>query len=76
MVPKYTYWPVCSSKPGWPLPQSEFFDGGFLENTGLGGLLAYQDIDSAIVFVNGDTPLSIDQNNDVVVDYKIRPSSG
>ncbi len=38
---------------------TRFSDGGTIENTGIGGLLAYQDIDSVIAFINAPEPLRV-----------------
>jgi hypothetical protein len=58
LIPEYRYWPVLNAKPFPSTAVSRFADGGSLENTGVAGLLAYQDIDNVIAFVNSSTPLS------------------
>jgi len=55
-IPQYDYWPAKDSSPVQPFRASNFADGGNLENTGIGGLLAYADIDRLIAFVNSPTP--------------------
>ena len=67
---------------------TRFADGGNLENTGIASLLAYDDIDSVIAFVNCPNPMKagshgvIDQhsqevpNTRVVVDGQIPPLFG
>jgi hypothetical protein len=56
LIPTYPSWPVGTSTTN--THPNTFADGGSLENTGLASLLAYSDIDSAIVCVNSDTPLA------------------
>jgi hypothetical protein len=56
LIPQYASWPVAAAAAN-PLPNT-FADGGSLENTGLASLLAFSDIDSAIVCVNSETPLT------------------
>lgn len=59
MVPRYQYWPVLNAHvPSATQQANEFADGGYLENTGIGGMLAYGDIDALLVFVNSETPLT------------------
>ena len=41
--------------------RTAFADGGSLENTGIGGMLAYEDIDALIAFVNSMQPLVLGQ---------------
>ncbi|NVB36869.1 hypothetical protein G6O69_03445 [Pseudenhygromyxa sp. WMMC2535] len=58
LVPQYDYWSVLANAVP-PTPQPErFADGGDLENTGICGMLAYDDIDSIIACVNSDNPLA------------------
>ncbi|WP_395787956.1 hypothetical protein [Aquimonas sp.] len=56
LIPQYASWPVAAAATN-RLPNT-FADGGSLENTGLASLLAFSDIDSAIVCVNSETPLT------------------
>lgn len=64
LVPQYAAWPVGAAAPN-PLPNA-FADGGSLENTGLASLLAFGDIDAAIVCVNSMT--SLDTNSPGISD--------
>ena len=41
--------------------RTSFADGGSLENTGIGGMLVYEDIDALIAFVNSMQPLVLGQ---------------
>jgi len=52
LVPQYNYWPVSDPKPVANFQPTHFADGGNVENTGMGGLLAYEDIDRVITFNN------------------------
>ncbi len=58
LIPEYTYWPVTGAAPAQNLKPTRFADGGNLENTGIASLLAYQDIDNVITFINSSTPLT------------------
>ena len=58
IVPRYDYWPVLNAVPDPSLQTSRFADGGSLENTGVGGMLAYDDIDSIISCLNSSTALA------------------
>ncbi len=57
LIPSYNYWSVSASKPVSDPKPSRFADGGDLENTGIVGMLAYEDIDALIVCVNTSEPL-------------------
>lgn len=88
LVPRYIYWPVRNAAPEPQAKPSMFADGGNLENTGITSLLAYQDVDSIIAFVNSQTPLAAGNkgiidgsgneipNTRVVVDEQIPPLFG
>lgn len=58
LIPSYGYWPVDDPSPVSHFKDTKFADGGNLENTGIGGLLAYEDIDNLIAFVNTSTPMT------------------
>ena len=58
LIPEYRYWPVKGAQPFPGTQPSRFADGGSLENTGVAGLLAYQDVDNIIAFVNSSSPLA------------------
>jgi hypothetical protein len=58
LIPRYAYWPVDDPSPARDFKNTRFADGGNLENTGIGGLLAYEDIDNLIAFVNTSTPMT------------------
>jgi hypothetical protein len=55
LIPQYLSWPVGAAGAN-PIANT-FADGGSLENTGLASMLAFSDIDSAIVCVNTETPM-------------------
>jgi hypothetical protein len=72
LIPTYRYWPVK----GQPNPKNsgytyEFADGGSLEDTGITSLLA-RNVPNIIAFVNGQTPLTQDDNGNIVVDSQIQ----
>lgn len=56
LVPSYPSWPAGAAAAN-PTPNI-FADGGSLENNGLASLLAFGGIDSVIVCVNSETPMS------------------
>jgi hypothetical protein len=58
LIPEYRYWPVKNAQAFPSTQPSRFADGGSLENTGVAGLLAYQDVDNVIAFVNSSSPLA------------------
>jgi hypothetical protein len=59
--PAYYYWsPAHEQVVSMPQP-TRFADGGNLENTGIGGMLAYSDIDKLISFVNTEIPMAVGQ---------------
>ncbi|HEY9133492.1 MAG TPA: hypothetical protein VIM98_17175 [Dyella sp.] len=86
LVPAYPSWSVAAPAPN--ANANNFADGGSLENTGLASLLAFTDIDSAIVCVNSDTPLAIGKHGisdgkggwiagtNIIVDEAIPPLFG
>jgi hypothetical protein len=55
LIPQYFSWPIGAAAANANV--NTFADGGSLENTGLASMLAFSDIDSAIVCVNTETPL-------------------
>lgn len=57
-IPQYSYWSPQYNNAISNFSPTQFADAGLLENTGIGGMLAYTDIDSLIAFVNSHTPLS------------------
>jgi hypothetical protein len=66
LIPQYPYWPVQ----GHNLAKNsvynyQFADGGSLEDTGITSLLA-RNVPNIIAFVNGQTPLTKDNNGNVV----------
>lgn len=58
LIPQYEYWPAAHPVPNPALTPNRFADGGSLENTGVASLLAYEDIEKLISFVNTSTPLA------------------
>jgi len=61
LIPQYPSWPAGAAA-GNPVANT-FADGGSLENNGLASMLAFTDIDSAIVCVNSEIPLTQAQTN-------------
>lgn len=61
LIPQYPSWPAGAAAAN-PVANT-FADGGSLENNGLASLLAFTDIDSAIVCVNSEVPLTQPQTN-------------
>ncbi|MEN9867861.1 MAG: hypothetical protein RL748_3451 [Pseudomonadota bacterium] len=58
LIPQYQYWsPQHGQTIGANAKANDYADGGLLENTGLGGMLAYEDIDALIVFINSETAM-------------------
>ena len=76
IVPKYQYWSPVNPPTTDPVTASEFADGGSLENTGLASMLSYADIDNVIAFLNVETPLSQDDQGNIVVDDCLPPLFG
>jgi hypothetical protein len=81
LVPQYDYWSALATKPVEAPKPSRFADGGDLENTGVGGMLAYGDIDNIITCVNssdGLAPASLgvfDAQGREIPDTRIKISS-
>jgi len=88
MNPAYQYWPVANPSAVSDPQPTQFADGGSLENTGIGGMLAYADIDNIVSFINtsvaitaGEYGVSDGNGNfvpgtNVVVDESIPPLFG
>jgi len=57
--PAYYYWSPAHAAVVSSPKATRFADGGNLENTGIGGMLAYRDIDKLISFVNTEIPMAI-----------------
>jgi hypothetical protein len=79
LIPTYGYWPVPdSSAPAGTstFQKTQFADGGSLENTGVGAMLAYDDIHNIISFVNSETTLARDESGIIIVDDAIPPLFG
>lgn len=64
--PQYSYWPTANAKRGAG-SQNLFADGGGIEDNGVASILAYNDIDNLIVFVNS-TELEQDPFGNVKID--------
>jgi hypothetical protein len=58
-VPLYYYWAPRPDYDGPDLKPTRFADAGFLDDTGVGGALAYSDVDSLIVFVNSSQAMEL-----------------
>ena len=56
LIPQYPSWPAGAAATN-PVANT-FADGGSLENNGLASMLAFSDIESAIVCVNSEVPLA------------------
>ncbi|HKD45734.1 MAG TPA: hypothetical protein VKD24_08750 [Candidatus Angelobacter sp.] len=61
MIPQYNYWPAGETSATTDPQPSQFTDGGSLENTGICGMLAYNDIENIISFVNTEVVLAAGQ---------------
>lgn len=57
IIPEYLYWPPDGGGCPPEAVRDHFADAGALENTGVAGLLAYQDIDRVVAFVNSAKPM-------------------
>lgn len=86
--PAYYYWSPAHESVVTTPQATRFADGGNLENTGIGGMLAYTDIDKVIAFVNTEVPMTLGQfgvsdgkggfipDTNIVVDESIPPLFG
>ena len=78
LVPQYNYWPVSQVNQGSAANRNtEFTDGGDLENTGIAGLLAQvQDAASHIIaFVNGSEVLE-EKGGQIIAAIQMAPLFG
>ena len=66
VVPETNYWPVRDAEPG-TTSMNRFADGGDLEDNGVAYLLAYEDVERLIVFINS-TEMRLDRHGEVEVD--------
>jgi len=71
LIPQYKYWPVrdITANPG--VIPTRFADGGSLENTGIAGMLAHDEIHSIISCVNADAGLHIGDDDLLQVSSQI-----
>lgn len=76
IVPKYQYWSPVNPPITDTVLESEFADGGSLENSGVASMLSYADIDNVIAFLNVETALSQDDQGIIVVDDCLPPLFG
>jgi hypothetical protein len=76
IVPKYQYWSPVDPPITQPVAESEFADGGSLENSGVAAMLSYADIDRVIAFLNVETLLRVDSAGTIVVDDCLPPLFG
>lgn len=76
IVPKYQYWSPADPPIADKVAESEFADGGSLENSGVASMLSYADIDNVIAFLNVETALSQDDQGIIVVDDCLPPLFG
>jgi hypothetical protein len=77
-VPQYNYWPVDALPLGTAANQNtQFSDGGSMDNTGVAGLLAQVqgDADKIIAFVNGATVLE-ERNGQIIAATQMAPLFG
>jgi len=58
LIPRYEYFPVRNLAPDPGAQATRFADGGSLENTGVAGMLAHDQVHSIISFVNADVAIS------------------
>ena len=78
LVPQYNYWPVGAVSDGASANRNiEFTDGGDLENTGIGGLLAQVQgaVGNIISFVNGEEVLEM-KNGQIIAAPQMAPLFG
>ncbi|MCP4215107.1 MAG: hypothetical protein GY765_10635 [bacterium] len=54
LVPKYYYWSGNKDQLLCNMHSDDFCDAGILEDSGVGGMLAYRDVRSLICFINSD----------------------
>ena len=76
IVPKYQYWSPANPPITDKVAESEFADGGSLENSGVASMLSYADIDNVIEFLNTESALSQDDYGTIVVDDCLPPLFG
>ena len=76
IVPKYQYWSPMQPPVAERVLESEFADGGSLENSGVASMLSHTDIDNVIAFINVEIPLSRDAQGNIVVDDCLPPLFG
>ncbi|WP_420139840.1 hypothetical protein [Sphingomonas sp.] len=76
IVPKYQYWSPVNPPVAERVAESEFADGGSLENSGVASILSYADIDNVIAFLNVETLLRLDSAGTIVVDDCLPPLFG
>lgn len=76
IVPKYQYWSPVKPPVADRVLESEFADGGSLENSGVASMLSYTDIDNVIAFINVEIPLTRDDRGNIVVDDCLPPLFG
>jgi hypothetical protein len=76
IVPQYDYFNPAAAPPAGE--RNHFVDGGSLDSLGVTALLAYEDIDSLLVFVN--TAQALERSTDgldlVIIDHGIPPLFG
>lgn len=59
-IPMYNYWPVRDPRPeGAGMNATRFADAGFLDNSGIASMLAYDDIERIIAFTNTSDGMSL-----------------
>ena len=78
LVPQYNYWPVNQVSQGAVVNQNtDFTDGGNLENTGVAGLLAQvqDNVSNIIAFVNGAEVLE-QKHGQIIAATQIAPLFG
>ena len=77
LIPEARCWPVREGELPESFAKTRLSDGGTVENTGICGLLAYQDIDNVIAFVNSAKPMAqaefgvLDEHGRLVPDSNI-----
>jgi hypothetical protein len=80
LVPQYNYWPAgaASQGAGANHPNTEFTDGGNMDNTGVAGLLAQTRgaLQNIVAFVNGAEVLEKNANGEIVAATQMAPLFG
>jgi len=70
-LPEMNYWAVTDSSESTDKSSMQYFsDGGNLENNGMMAMLQRK-VEKIVVFVNSETPISKDENGNIIIDSDI-----